>query len=385
MISLFALALAAPWVIVPIVTIIRAAHSRSLDEVPVDVAAGAPRVSIVIPARNEARNIERCVRSALAARYPRLEVVAVDDHSTDETGEILQRLAVEDTRLRVIVPPALPVDWFGKQWACAAGAAESTGEVIAFFDADTEQSPDLVPRVVNMMRLRDADLMSVAGSQELGTFWERVIQPQVFCMMLMNYGGTESVNESRRATGKIANGQCLFVLRNGYQDLGGHGAVRHKVAEDLALAQLYFREGKRSYLVLGRTQLSTRMYTSLREVVDGWGKNIYAGGRDTAPFGRFGRAIYPLMLLSPPLLVLAPPLVLALSLIGVLGPGALLWSSIGTTAGLAWWVLVYALLGLSPLYAVLYPLGALMVLYIALRSIVRGSRVQWKERDYVVT
>ena len=380
---LLPIALAAPWVIVPIVTLVRARHSRSLDEASADAPANAPLVSLVVPARNEARNIERCVRSALAARYPRLEVIAVDDHSTDDTGEILHRLAAGDARLRVVVPPPLPPGWFGKQWACNAGAEASAGEIIGFFDADTKQSPDLVARAVNSMRSRRADLLSVAGSQELGSFWERMIQPQVFAIMLTRYGGTESVNESRRASEKIANGQCIFVRRQAYDDTGGHDAVRDKVAEDLAMAQLYFTAGRRSFLVLGMTQLSTRMYTSLRELVAGWGKNLYAGGRDSAPFGAFGRLIYPLLLVAPALGGLAPPILLALSIGGMLGRGVLVWSALASGANLIWWLIVYTLLGLSPVYALLHPLGSAMVLYIALRSIVRGNRVQWKERNYI--
>lgn len=381
--SLLAIALAAPWVIVPIVTTIRARHSRSLDEESADPPADAPLVSLVVPARNEARNIERCVRSALAAKYPRLEVIAVDDHSTDDTGAILRRLASDDARLRVVVPPPLPPGWFGKQWACTTGAEASAGEIIGFFDADTEQAPDLVARAVNVMRSRRADLLTVLGAQELGSFWERVIQPQIFCLLLTRYGGTESVNESRRASDKIANGQCTFVRRQSYQDTGGHAAVRDKVAEDLAMAQLYFRAGRRSVLVLGMTQLSTRMYTSLRELVAGWGKNLFAGGRDSVPFGAFGRSIYPFLLVAPALGGLLPPILLALSLGGVLGHGMFVWSAIVTSANLIWWLTVYAWLGMSPLYGLLHPLGSAMVLYIALRSILRGSRVQWKGREYI--
>ena len=93
MTTILPIVLALPWVIVPIITIVRARHSRTLDAELATVRSDAPRVSIVIPARNEARNIERCVRSALAAEYPRLEVVAVDDHSTDATGAILHDIA----------------------------------------------------------------------------------------------------------------------------------------------------------------------------------------------------------------------------------------------------------------------------------------------------
>jgi chlorobactene glucosyltransferase len=381
--TLLAVVLASPWVVLPVATILRARHSRSLDDESAAAPADAPRVSVVIPARNEAHNIERCVRSALATEYPRLEVVAVDDHSTDGTGAILARISDGDARLRVVTPEPLPADWFGKQWACTAGANASTGDVIAFFDADTEQAPDLIPRAVNAMRSRDADLLTVAGDQELGSFWERVIQPQVFAVMLTRYGGTETVNASRHASDKIANGQCIFVRRSAYEATGGHAAVKDKVAEDLAMAQRYFRTGHRAFLVLGLDQLSTRMYTSLRELIDGWGKNLFAGGRDSVPGGAVGRSLAPLLLCSPWIGALVPPIVLVLSLAGTFGYGALVWSSIATGATLLWWVGVYTLLRRSPLFALLYPLGALMMLYISLGAIIRGRRVRWKDREYI--
>ena len=376
------LLLAAPWILGPVVTLVRARFSRSLDGERADPPHDPPLVSLVIPARNEARNIGPCVESALASDYPRLEVIVVDDHSTDATAEIVRAIAARDTRLQVITPPPLPDGWFGKQWACAAGAAESRGEVLGFMDADTRQAPDLVTRTVNAMLSRGADLLSVAGTQELGSFWERMIQPQVFSIMLQRYGGTELVNRSRRATEKIANGQCLWVRRAAYEAMGGHAAVKHEVAEDLALAQLWFRAGRDVALVLGLEQLSTRMYTSLRELIDGWGKNIYAGGRNAMPFGAVGRAIYPLALVTPSLFTLVPPIVLALALFGALGATALTWAAIATGANLVWWLLVYGWLRLSPLYALLHPLGAAMVLYIALGAIARGRRVRWKEREY---
>ena len=376
------LLLAAPWVLGPIVTVVRARLSRSLDDEPADPPPDAPLVSLVIPARNESRNIRRCAESALASRYPRLEVIVVDDHSTDDTAEIAEQLAASDSRLRVITPPALPDGWFGKQWACATGAAAARGELLGFMDADTWQAPDLVTRVVSAMRARGSDLLSVAGMQELGSFWERMIQPQIFAIMLQRFGGTELVNGSRSASQKIANGQCLWVRRDAYDALDGHAAVKHEVAEDVALAQLWFRAGRTVTLVLGLSQLSTRMYTSLRELIEGWGKNIYAGGRKAMPLGAFGRALYPLLLVTPGLLGVVPPIVLALGLLGVVGTGALTWAAIATGANLVWWLLVYLWLRLSPVYALLHPLGAAMVVYIALGAIVRGRRVRWKERDY---
>ena len=373
---------AAPWILGPITTIVRARFSRSLDEESAEPPPEPPLVSLVIPARNEAHNIRRCVESALASSYPRLEVIVVDDHSADETGAIVTELARRDARLRVITPPALPPGWFGKQWACATGARVARGELLGFMDADTSQAADLVTRVVHAMRARDADLLSVAGTQELGGFWERMIQPQIFAVMLQRFGGTEIVNRSRSVSQKIANGQCLWMRRESYDALDGHAAVKHEVAEDLALAQRWFRAGRTVTLVLGLDQLSTRMYTSLRELIEGWGKNIYAGGRKAMPLGALGRAIFPLLLVTPGLFGVVPPLVLVLALLGVGGPAVLTWAAIATGANLVWWLLVYSWLRLSPLYAVLHPLGAAMLVYIALGAIARGRRVRWKEREY---
>ncbi|HEU4721896.1 MAG TPA: glycosyltransferase family 2 protein [Gemmatimonadaceae bacterium] len=376
------LLLAAPWILAPIATLVRARASRSLADEPVQPPRDAPLVSLVIPARDEAHNIGPCVESALASTYPRLEVIVVDDHSSDGTSSIVEAIASRDTRLRVITPPALPDGWFGKQWACWTGAGESRGELLGFMDADTRQTPDLVTRTVHALTSRRADLLSVAGTQELGGFWERMIQPQIFAIMLQRYGGTEIVNRSRRVSEKIANGQCLWVRRATYDALGGHAAVKHEVAEDLALAQLWFRAGRTVSLVLGLDQLSTRMYTSLRELIEGWGKNIYAGGRNAMPFGTVGRLLYPFALVAPSLFWLVPPIVLALGLLGVVGATALAWAAIATVANLVWWLAVYAWLRVSPLYALLHPVGAAMVLYIALGAIARGRRVRWKEREY---
>ena len=376
--------LAAPWILAPIVTLLRARHSRSLDEESADVAVDAPLVSLVIPARNEEHNIRRCATSALSSTYPRLEVIVVDDHSTDDTGAIVAELAARDARLRVVTPAPLPAGWFGKQWACHTGAQAARGEVLGFMDADTWQAPDLVSRTVNAMRTRRADMLTVAGEQAMGSFWERLVQPQVFAILAARYGGTEWVNESRHAATKIANGQCIFFRRDAYAAMEGHAAVRDKVAEDLALAQHWFTAGRRVAMVLGTAQLSTRMYTSLRELVEGWGKNVYAGGRDAMPFGAFGRAIYPLLLVLPGLTGVVPPLLLALGLAGLVSADVTLWAAIVTGVNLLWWLFIYASLRMSPLYALLHPLGAGALLFITMRAIVRGRQVRWKGRDYRV-
>ncbi|MHB1073228.1 MAG: glycosyltransferase family 2 protein [Gemmatimonadaceae bacterium] len=372
---------ALPWVAGPIALALRLRRPDTLEHHSPVPPAPAPRVSVIVPARNEERNIARCLRALLASEWPALEVILVDDHSTDATAAIARDIAGGDARLRVLANPDLPQGWFGKPWACWNGARAATGEILCFADADTEQAPELIPRAVSAIHDLDADLLSVAGWQELGSFWERLLQPQVFAMLLLRYGGTAGVNGARHAEDVIANGQCLLMRRSAYDAVGGHEAVRDKVAEDLAMAQAVFRAGKRVRLVLGTEQLSTRMYTSLRELVAGWGKNIYAGGIDAVPGGRIGRAFFPLLLLLGPLGNLCPPIALALALAGVM-PANLEWSALATAITTVWWALTYAWLEEPPWYALLYPVGAAVLLWIVLTAILRGRRVEWKGRTY---
>ena len=377
------LALALPWIVAPIVTAIRAADSRSLDEESDQAPEDAPLVSVIVPARDEAANIERCLTSVLATTWPRLEVIVVDDHSRDATAVLARAIAARDPRLRVVSAPDLPGGWFGKPWAAQTGARAARGTILCFIDADTVHAPDLVTRTVNAMRSRDAAMVTVAGTQEMKSFWETLLQTQVFAMLAMRYGGTESVNRSRRAWDKIANGQFIAITRAAYDAVGGHAAVRDKVAEDLMLAQRLFVDGHRTALVLGTGQLSTRMYGSLGEIVRGWGKNVFAGGIDALPPIGALRLLFPLGLTAFPLAQLLPvAALLALAFGAALPPAIATWLVAALVATLAGWAAVYLRAGRSPLYALAFPLGAAVLLWIFIGAIVRGRRVSWKGRDY---
>ena len=373
-----------PWIIPPVVTYLRLRHSHSLDEESDVALENPPLVSVIVPARNEAHNIARCVTSILSTTYPNLELIVVDDSSTDGTEQIARDAAQRDPRARFIKSPPLPDGWFGKQWACATGARVARGSVLQFTDADTVHGPDLVTRSMNAMRRTRAQLFSVAGRQELGGFWEKVIQPQIFTILAMRYGGTESVTQATNVRDKIANGQCIFVTHDSYNAIGGHASVRTSVAEDMMLAQTFFAARKRVVLVLGVNQLSTRMYASLREIIGGWQKNVFAGGLDSVPFGKVGRTLFPLFLLMPPLMELVPLLALVLAATGFATGGTLLlWAAISVAATLGWWIVVYVTVRENPLYALAYPLGALVLLYIFLTAVIRGRRVSWKGRTYI--
>jgi chlorobactene glucosyltransferase len=365
--------------------VVRFLDSRALDDFTAAIPPDAPLVSVIIPARDEARNIERCLRSVLASAYPSLDVIVVDDHSTDGTGAIARRVAEEDPqrRVRVIAAPPLPEGWFGKQWACHTGARAARGDLLLFTDADTRHGSELLPRSVNAMRAHGTALFTVAGRQEMETFWEKVVQPFVFALLLSRYGSLETMSRTARPRDRIANGQFLLFTREAYDRAGGHESVRHHVAEDLLLAQRFAELGLPMQMVLGRDHLSTRMYTSLGEIRRGWGKNMFAAGRDTLPAGALTQRILPFIFPLPALVALVPTVAFALGAAGLGGPGMLWFGILAGSANLLFWIGVYAFSKLNPLWALLHPLAALVVAWILAESAWRGSRVAWKGRQYL--
>jgi len=135
-------------------------------------------------------------------------------------------------------------------------------------------------------------------------------------------------------------------------------------------------------LLIATEQFSTRMYSSLGEIVRGWRKNIYAGGRHAALGGSLGRALYPFLLIAVPIVGLAPPVALILAISGILSTTWLVWAVIVVAVALVFWGAIYAFMRAPVSYAMLYPLGLVMLLYIATGAVARGRNVEWKDRKY---
>ena len=377
---------ALPWLLVPLVLLRPLYVSRSalsLEDYPAVVPHAPAFVSVVIPARNEARNIESCVRCILASTWPHFEIVVVDDHSSDRTGDIARRLEHEDSRVHVANAPDLPAEWFGKQWACHTGALHARGATLLFTDADTRHGTELLARSMNAMRLRAADLLSVGGTQTLETFWERLLQPHIFAMILARFGSPELMSRSTNPYHKLANGQFMLMRRETYNATGGHTAVRSHVAEDLRMAQEWTRQGFSVQLVPGLDHMSTRMYHGFREIASGWGKNIYAAGRDTLPLGPMGRTVLRLLYPAPLLWEIVPAAAIIAALSGIVSPAAGLWGAIAYVATSTYWLVMHRLMRAPLPYAFLHPLASLSVFGIFARAAWKGDRVEWKGRGYM--
>jgi len=338
-------------------------------------------VSVIVPARNEAGNLPVLLESLLATKYAPVEILVVDDRSTDGTAQLVRRFAKNDARVRLIEGAELLEGWFGKPWACVQGYREARGSLLLFTDADTRHAPDLLGRAVAAMGREQAELVSVIGRLVCGSFWERVIQPIVFALLSIRFTPA-AVNGARRTSAVIANGQFILVRRASYEAVGTHEAVRQEVAEDLALAQGYFRAGRRVFLAYATEQLATRMYTDLPGMIEGWSKNVYVGGRRSYPDEPMLRALVPLMFAAGALFWLLPPAVLLLSVAGVT-PEWLAASALATGASALFWIIFDAGFGVLPLYGLTYPLGVAMTAVIFARSTVRGERrIEWRGRTY---
>jgi len=382
--------LAAPWLAFFVFVRFVVRIPSELPEVEGGGAGRAPQVSIVLPARNERLNIERCVRSLAALEYPSFEIVVVDDRSEDGTGALARSVPCGNaTRLVVIDGVPLPEGWLGKPWACHQGMAVACGELLLFTDADTEHAPDLLARALLGMEEDAADLLTVMGRQEMETFWERLVQPHIFILMLLRFPAFERTARNSRWRDAIANGQYLLFRRDAYEAIGGHEAVRDQIVEDLALAQHVKMAGLALRIRSAVHGLSTRMYRSLGELVAGWSKNLYMGGVQAFP-RHFRPLVLPASLVGGVVLWLAPPA----TLVGgggavVVGASAvtgwLVWAAIASAASAAAFAWFAARMGAPARYGLAYPLGAIVTLWILARSYARGREVEWKGRRYTLT
>lgn len=218
-------------------------------------------------------------------------------------------------------------------------------------------------------------MLTLTSRQHCRTFWERLVMPQIWVLLGLRYP-PQGVNRATRTDQLVANGQFIMVDRSAYDAAGGHAAVQGEVVEDLALAQHFFRQGRRLRMHYGETLLATRMYRSLGEMVEGWSKNLYIGARQSAGDSAMLQALAPFGVMLGFLFWLLPPVLLAL---GVAMPAML----VAVGCSLVFWALISFGMQIPPWYALGYPLGAAMALWITIRSTLRGRRrVEWRGRMY---
>ncbi|MHB8106894.1 MAG: glycosyltransferase [Candidatus Cryosericum sp.] len=334
-----------------------------------------PRVSVLVPARNEERSIERCVRSLLAQDYPNFDVLVLDDGSTDGTGEILNRIAAGDVRLSVLDGHPLPSGWLGKHWACQQLLEHADGEYVLYVDADTWHDPAAVGNGVSAMLVGDLDLLSAIPHEVTGTFGELLTVPMAvwsFFALLPMWLAFHTKTPLLAS----AIGQYMMFRTSSLKEIGGFERIRSNVIDDLSLARLVKASSMRWRVVDGTARSSCRMYHGLNECLQGFSRNLYAVFYHNPPLLTFVW-LFVLMVYSAPVAVLvAATLGYAVSFqgiataLGAIGLSVLQWGVIAARFRFSWAL------------CVTWVLGQPLCVFIALRSMAINvtRRAEWKDR-----
>jgi hypothetical protein len=330
-----------------------------------------PSVSVIVAARNEDRGVEQGLRSLLNVRYAPLEIIVVNDRSTDATPRIVNQLAAEDPRLRVLHVSELPAGWLGKNHALYLGAEHASGEVLLFTDADVVLEPTTISRAVAVMQDRGLDhLTALPHAKVPGLALNAFVAAfgVFFSMYTRPWKASDTTSRCH-----IGVGAFNMIRTSAYHRIGTHRAIALRPDDDLKLGKLVKKNGFRQDVVLARDFVVVEWYSSLAEMVDGLMKNAFAGVSYSVPM-LVGATAGLLLTTVWPFIALA----IATGAVRALAAGACILV-----------VLTFCMaaraMGGRTIYVVAYPLAALLFVYVmwrsALLALIRGS-ITWRDTAY---
>ena len=330
-----------------------------------------PLVSVVCPARNEADELEAAMRSRLSDPSPQLEFILVDDRSTDATGSIMDALAREDDRVRVVHNEDLPEGWLGKVHAQQRGLELAHGDWILFSDSDVHLRPGLVSSAMAWSRDQESDHVALIPRIDGGPF---IMRACLSIMILVLTAGTRlwkaNDDSADRAMGV---GAFNLVRRSTLEAAGGLERIRMEIADDVGIGTIVRESGGRSRLALATDRLSVKWYRSTRDFLQGMEKGAAKAG------GRFGLALRAVLLFLTTLVLLAPFVVLAFWAVVPL-PVAVV-ACAGSAIAFTTSIVAALRFGLPWRWSLLLPLGLVLILFVGQRSMwlafVRGG-VRWR-------
>ncbi len=263
------------WVPVGMLLVLKRHAVECLADVEAGESQHLPRISIVIPARNEERNLEHALQSVLRLDYPHLEIVAVNDQSTDRTREILDKLAQRDQRLTVLTLESLPEGWLGKPYALHRGAQRAQGEFILFTDADIMFHPLALRKAMGHVQANRLDHLTIIPEDTMPGFFLRVLSATFGIFMFITFQPWNARNP--KSPRYMGIGAFNLVRTAVYRSIGGHEAISLRPDDDLKFGKLVKRNGYRQDVMNGKGMIAVEWYRSVPELIHGLMKNMFAG------------------------------------------------------------------------------------------------------------
>ncbi len=336
----------------------------------------APLISVLIPARDEGANIETCLKSLQEQDYPNFEILVLDDHSSDNTAAIVERMAAEDKRIRLFRSEPLPEGWAGKPFACYQLARKAKGSWLLFVDADTVHAPHMLRSVLSIAIESKSGLLSGFPRQLANSLPQKIAIPVLY-FVIMSWLPIWWLHRSRKPRPSLAIGQFLLFPREDYWKIGGHQAVKSRIIEDVWLGVEINRSGSRHIAIDLSPVVSCNMYHDVGAMWEGFIKWMYS----VAALSRLGLAM---LLVAGYAFYLAPFYWLWRELfVAPTGWGAIIIFQVVMVFGIRW--LADSRFKEPVVSAFLHPLGftflILAVIYAGSRQVF-GVGVRWKNRLY---
>jgi chlorobactene glucosyltransferase len=333
-----------------------------------------PSVSILVPARNEEKQISKCIHSLVEQDYPDYEVIVLDDQSSDGTATILGQIKVDEPGLEILSGTPVPTGFTGKNWACAQLAEHAKGDLLLFTDADTVFQPHALSEIVNVMLAQKADLLTGYPRQLMGSWGEHLLVP-FFLWAVLCFIPLWLAYRLRLPILSTAVGQMMLFRREAYQLVGGHAALGPKIVEDTALANSIKRAGLRWRVINITDLISCRMYLGSQEAFDGFAKNLFA----VFDF-RLGEFLFVYLWLGA--LFVEPLTILVVKLFGLAPTSSFIELSICIGLSVLIWCIPYWVLRIPLILGLIYPITILANIGAAIQSLLLclTGRLAWKGR-----
>jgi chlorobactene glucosyltransferase len=345
----------------------------------------SPRLSVILPARNEENYIARCLDSLLAQDYANFEIIAINDSSTDRTGEIIKEYAIKDSRVVSINAPPKPEGWAGKNWACHEGYLQAKGDVLLFTDADTQHAPSTMSLAVGQLVSENLDALTAVPKLICNDFWTKITLPGLATFLHTRFSPLR-VNDPNTRTGYFF-GSFFIITRSTYEAVGTHRGVRQELVEDGALGGKV-KEGRfRMKMVRGESQIEAVWARDLSTLWHGLRRlmvSVYYQNRS----GAYMMAVAVLFIMFVPFALL--PYLPAATLANNISFQILLGLQLGAIALIVATTAVQCWLGVSenPAYALASPLSGALISFGFLSAIAvarkRGA-VSWRDRQYTIS